>query len=134
MILQFTVCALIALLTWRWLRSTKPVAFGIDTSESRWAMCLNTIIHDIPLIPTWLRVYAIGVVDTITTVLWRRGLLGKSIDATQVINKFGKEKNKMCIITGSEKHTVSKVQELIRYRWRFRDRIGDRSWAATSKI
>ncbi|KAI8149703.1 hypothetical protein BJV82DRAFT_130599 [Fennellomyces sp. T-0311] len=102
MISQITACIVIALLTLRWLRSTEPAPLGIPTSESQCAIHLNTIIHKVPLVPVWIRVYAIGVVDTITTVLWRRGLLGTSSSADELIEKYGKQKDKVCIITGGD--------------------------------
>ncbi|ORY99434.1 hypothetical protein BCR43DRAFT_472122 [Syncephalastrum racemosum] len=37
---------------------------------------LNGLIHVCAFIPVFLRVYAIGVIETITTVLWKRGWLG----------------------------------------------------------
>ncbi|KAG2220453.1 hypothetical protein INT45_004195, partial [Circinella minor] len=94
---------IIILLTWRWLQF-EPLPLGKRTTESQWSTKINEIIHDLPsFIPTWLRVYAIGIVDTLSTVVWRR--LVKANDIGQFLYTF-KEKheqsNRLCILTGGD--------------------------------
>ena len=94
---------IIILLIWRWSHF-EVVPFGKETAESRWSTITNGIIHDLPsFIPTWLRVYVIGVVDTISTVIWKR--LVKSNNTGQLLHIYKREQqsNRLCILTGTAK-------------------------------
>ena len=93
--------SIIILLIWRWLQF-EPLPFGKETAESRWSTIINGIIHDLPsFIPTWLRVYAIGVVDTISTVIWKRLVKSNNIGQLLHIYKREQQSNRLCILTGT---------------------------------
>ncbi|KAI9261646.1 hypothetical protein BDA99DRAFT_538034 [Phascolomyces articulosus] len=94
---------IIILILWRWIQS-KPPVFGKVTPESQWSTLINTMIYKLPpIVPTWCRVYAIGVVDTIATVLWRRTVKANTMG--HLLKMYGKqqqEPDRLCIITGGD--------------------------------
>ncbi|KAI9492642.1 hypothetical protein BDB00DRAFT_827479 [Zychaea mexicana] len=109
MIIAISIVIALALATWQWLHSTiEPAPFGTKTYESQWSTLINTMIHDdLPAwVPTWFRVYAIGVVDTVATVLWKRIIEANT--AEQLVRTYATSNNKvnnnsrLCIITGGD--------------------------------
>lgn len=85
--------------------NAKPVETQLGSSnvQTRWAQRFNLVVGAMGIVPTFIRVYAVGVTDTITTALWRRGVSGTLLykDAVdQLIQSYDK-KDRVALLTGT---------------------------------
>lgn len=105
--------------------SAKPVETQLGSSnvQTRWAQRFNLVVGAMGIVPTFIRVYAVGVTDTITTALWRRGVSGTLLykDAVdQLIQSYDK-KDRVALVTGTAILSPPPVESMliIIVRWRF---------------
>lgn len=85
--------------------NAKPVETQLGSSnvQTRWAQRLNLLVGALGIVPTFMRVYAIGVTDTITTTLWRRGVSGTILykDAVDQLTQSCDKKDRVALVTGT---------------------------------
>ncbi|KAI9318219.1 hypothetical protein BX666DRAFT_1606047 [Dichotomocladium elegans] len=59
------------------MRTALPTRLGTTNALTTWSQRFNRLANALPFVSTYLRVYVIGVTDTISTLFWRRGLSGQ---------------------------------------------------------
>ncbi|KAI7886934.1 NAD(P)-binding protein [Lichtheimia hyalospora FSU 10163] len=77
---------------------------GSGNVQTRWTQRFNLLVGALSIVPTFLRVYVLGVTDTITTVLWRRGVSGTILykDAVDELIRSCDKKDRIALVTGGD--------------------------------
>lgn len=120
-ILAVTTLLFFALYGIRWLqvqhtinRSKHTTPLETHPLATVWLRKANLLISQSVFLPVLIRVYLLGMIETLVTVIWKRGLLGapnvkdteRAIDRL-LVHQNGRV-NRTAIVTGNEEHRVTR--------------------------